>query len=127
MNLAKSLEMSTYAFPDRTAVIDGDETFSYTRLNEDANRVATALAGMSVGAGDHVALCAPNSYQWVAFYFGVLKLGAVAVTLSSALAKADLNQLLGDARPLALFTFDEKLAEIDGEAKNTRVRELASR
>ena len=39
MNLAKSIEMSTYTFADRTAVIDGDEAFSCARLNEDANRV----------------------------------------------------------------------------------------
>ena len=55
-------------------------------MNEGANRVATALLKMGVKAGDHIGLCAPNSPEWLIFYFGVLKAGAVAVTLGSALS-----------------------------------------
>ena len=35
---------------------------------------------VGLGPGDPVALCSFNSVDWLAFYFGVLKLGAVAVT-----------------------------------------------
>ncbi|MGB2884499.1 MAG: AMP-binding protein [Dehalococcoidia bacterium] len=63
---------------------------SYAQLNERANQAATALIRMGVKPGDHVGLCATNSGDWLAFYFGVLKAGAVAVTLSSLL-KPDEN------------------------------------
>jgi long-chain acyl-CoA synthetase len=53
---------------------------TYARLNEQANRFATALILMDVKPGDHVGLCSPNSGDWLAFYFGVLKAGAVPVT-----------------------------------------------
>jgi len=43
---------------------------SYAELNEKANRIATALIRMDVKPGDHVGLCAPNSGDWLAFYFG---------------------------------------------------------
>jgi long-chain acyl-CoA synthetase len=62
-----------------------------------------------VQPGDHVALCAPNSYEWLAFYFGVLKAGAVAVTFSHMLTAAELPQILCDCRPKVLLTVDEKL------------------
>jgi len=63
---------------------------SYAQLNERANQAVTALIRMGVKPSDHVGLCAPNSGDWLAFYFGVLKAGAVAVTLSSLL-KPDEN------------------------------------
>ena len=117
MNYARNLETSALCFPDRPAVIEDGKEFSYRRLNEEANRVASALIGMSIKPGDHVALCVPNSYKWIAFYFGVLKMGAIAVTLSSALVKADLSALLKDARPRVLFTTDEKLADLGEGAR----------
>ncbi len=122
MNLARNLELSTLCFSERTAVIDGDREYSYGRLNEDANRVASALTLMGILPGDHVAICAPNSYRWIAFYFGILKAGAVAVTLSSALGKADLNMLLNDARPKALMILDDKLGEVNPEARSDYLR-----
>jgi len=109
MNLAKNLESSAFYFPDRPAVIEEDKEISYLEFNREANRIATAMIRLGVRMGDHVALCAPNSYQWLAFYFGVLKAGAVAVTLPSTLTKSELTRLLDDARPRVLFTVDEKL------------------
>jgi long-chain acyl-CoA synthetase len=126
MNYAKALEMSALCFPDRTAVIEDGKEFSYRQLNEEANRIASSLVTMSVQPGDHVAICAPNSYQWIAFYFGILKVGAVAVTLSSALGRDDLNLLLGDARPKVLFTTKEKLSDLDEGTAKAYLRSIVS-
>ena len=57
-------------------------------------RVASALLQLGVSAGDHIALFTPNSGEWMAFYFGVLKTGAVAVTLSSLLKRQELEMLV---------------------------------
>jgi long-chain acyl-CoA synthetase len=112
MNLARNLERSAFFFPDRPAVCEGFTEMSYAELNGKANRVATALLRMDVKPGDHVGLCAPNSGDWLAFYFGVLKAGAVPVTLSSLLKKDELQLLVGHARPKVLFAFEEKLDDL---------------
>jgi len=109
MNIAENLERSALYFPDRPAVVEGEQEVSFQRFNEESNRAATALIGLGVNPGEHVALCAPNSYEWLAFYFGALKAGAVAVTISSAFSRAELTPLLADARPRVLFTSEEKL------------------
>jgi long-chain acyl-CoA synthetase len=88
--------------------------------------VATSLIGLGIRIGDHVALCAPNSYQWLAFYFGVLKAGAVAVTLSSALSKAELKLQLNDARPKILFTVDGKIDDLDDQRDLPFLEEIIS-
>jgi long-chain acyl-CoA synthetase len=113
MNLATNLERSAFYFPNHVAVIEEDKEISFQEFDQESNRIATALINLGTKPGDHIALCAPNSYEWLAFYFGVLKAGAVAVTLSNALSKMELSHSLDDARPRILFTTDDKLSGLD--------------
>ncbi|MGD8645198.1 MAG: AMP-binding protein [Desulfobacterales bacterium] len=113
MNIAKNLEMSAYYFPERPAISEDGQKTSYALLNERANQVATALLKIGIASGDHVALCAPNSGDWLAFYFGVIKMGAVAVTLSSQLKADELTLLVNHSRPKVIFTHDEKLHDLE--------------
>jgi long-chain acyl-CoA synthetase len=108
MNLAKNLEAAAFYFPERPALRDSGEEINYTQLNERANRVATALIALGLQPGEHVALCAPNSADWITFYFGVLKTGAVAVTLSSLLSVDELALLINHARPRFVFASEKK-------------------
>jgi long-chain acyl-CoA synthetase len=114
MNIATNLERSAFYFPNRPVVSEEPSETSYAQFNEQANRVATALIKMGVKPGDHIGLCAPNSGEWLAFYFGVLKAGAVAVTLSSMLTHDELSLLVNHSRPKILYTFDERLNDLVG-------------
>lgn len=108
MNLAKNLERSAFYFGDRPVVSESGRELSYGELNARANRVATSLLKMGVTEGDSIGLCAPNSGDWLAFYFGVLKAGATAITLSPLLRKEEMELLIGHSRPRILFTGEEK-------------------
>jgi long-chain acyl-CoA synthetase len=114
MNIAQNLERSAFYFPNRPVVSEGSAETSYAQFNERANRVATALIRMGIRPGDYIGLCTPNSGDWIAFYFGVLKAGAVAVTLSSMLKGRELSLLINHCRPKILYTFDEKLDDLAG-------------
>ena len=103
MNLARNLEQSAFFFPDRPALSEDFVETSYSQFNDRANMVATALLQLGVEPGDHVGLCAPNSGDWVAFYFGILKAGGVAVTLSSLLKRDELERLINHSRPKPLI------------------------
>jgi long-chain acyl-CoA synthetase len=111
MNIASNLEKTAYNFAYQCAVIADDKIISYSQFNQEANCIASALQGRGVRPGDHVALCAPNSYEWLAFYFGVLKTGAVAITFSYLLTKNELNKILSDCKPRILFAASEKLKD----------------
>jgi len=112
MNVATNLELAAFHFPDHIAVIEGDRSISFSEFNLDVNQIASALVSVGVQPGDHVALCAPNSYAWLVFYFGTLKAGAVAVTFSHLLMKDELSRTLADCEPKILFTADEKLEDL---------------
>jgi long-chain acyl-CoA synthetase len=126
MNIAKNLERSAFYFPDRPTISEGSSETSYAQLNEKANRVATALINLGITPGDHIGICAPNSGDWIAFYYGVLKAGAVAVTLSSILKQDELSLLINHCRPKILYTFDEKLDEIATFRKGGKLDKVIS-
>ena len=109
MNLARNLENAAFYFPDRPALREGARELTYDQLNRQANRVATALIREGVRPGESIGLCAPNSIDWIVFYFGVLKAGAVAVTLSGLLTGEELTRLVRHAAPRWLFTTASKL------------------
>ena len=113
MNLATNLEASASFFPGRPAVREGDLELTYAQLNGRANRVATGLIEMGIKPGDHVGLCAPNSADWISFYFGVLKMGAVAVTYSALLSSDELALLVDHSKPRFMFTTDARLHRRD--------------
>lgn len=112
MNLATNLEKSAFFFPDHPAINEGAVDTTYAQLNDRASRVATALMKMGIKPGQHVGLCAPNSADWLAFYFGVLKAGAVAVTYSSVLTGAELTILVNHAKPRFMLAGPERLREL---------------
>src|SRR4030042_2606244 len=98
MNISNNLESAAFYFPNRTALSDAGREITYAEFNDQANRVATGLIKMGVNPNDHVGLCAPNSAEWIVFYFGVLKAGAVAVTLSGMLTGDELAALGSHAK-----------------------------
>jgi long-chain acyl-CoA synthetase len=112
MNLAQNLEASAFLFPDRPAIRERGIEMTYAQLNDRANRMATGLIKMGVKPGDHVGLCALNSADWISFYFGVLKTGAVAVTLSGVLTGDELVNLVNHSKPRLIFTVESKLKDL---------------
>jgi len=114
LNIASSLEWSARYFPERPAISQEGATTGYAELNRMANRMATALVDLKIQPGDHIGLYAPNSGDWIAFYFGALKAGAVPVTLSSQLSRDELSLLLNHSQPRMIFTSSEKLDCLEG-------------
>jgi long-chain acyl-CoA synthetase len=112
MNIADNLEKSACYFPNHTAVLEGDRTITYSEFNRDASRIASALRASGVQPGDHAAICAPNSYAWLTFYFGVLKAGAVVVTFSNHIKPEELNRIISDCQPRVIFTTDDKIDDL---------------
>jgi len=112
MNLAHHLETSARFFPNHPAVRERDKETSYGELDEKANRIASALVKLGIEPGDRIALCAPNSADWMAFYFGILKMGGVATTLSCLLTDVEFSSLIRHARPRIVFTDGSRLAAL---------------
>jgi crotonobetaine/carnitine-CoA ligase len=73
------------------------ELFTAAELDRAANRVANGLAQLGVRPGSTVATILDNSSAAVLAWFAVVKLGAVAVPVNTALKGALLHHQLSDA------------------------------
>jgi long-chain acyl-CoA synthetase len=81
------------------------ETWSYNRLWEQANRIAAWLEARDVSKGDQVVLWAPSAPAWVAAFFGVARLGAVAVPIDMRSSPDFVERVVSQTDPkLALLS-----------------------
>jgi long-chain acyl-CoA synthetase len=81
-NLAVILSESARCAPDHpVAVFDGGQ-LTYRQLDQASDRVAANLVAAVIEPGDRVALQLPNIPQFLIPYFGILKAGAVVVSLN---------------------------------------------
>ena len=122
--LSALLERVAAEAGEAPALIYGDETWSYAALLDRSRRAASALAAHGIGRGDKVALWLPNVPAYLALYFALGRLGAVAVAVNTrfrALEVADILSRSG-AKALAVWSgfkdidFAGLLAEIGEDA-----------
>ncbi|MGQ3073666.1 MAG: AMP-binding protein [Ferrovibrionaceae bacterium] len=74
------LDKPAAAHGDRPALHDETVTWSYAELREKVDRIAHVLVDdLGVRPGNRVLLRAPNNLMYVACWFAVMKVGAIAV------------------------------------------------
>jgi long-chain acyl-CoA synthetase len=112
MNLREILEDAAKKFKDKTAIIIGERHVSFTRLEQDANRIARALVKMGVKKGDRVAMIQGSNPEFAAVFFGIMKAGGIAVPLDSRYVADELFILFSDCKPKALFIEDPPLESL---------------
>ena len=108
------LERTLRVFPTRTAVIHGEERFSYERFAEEVGRMAGALRRAGVAVGDRVAILAPNTPLHLASCFAAPLLRAPLVSINTRLAPAEIEYILGHSGAQVLLVDSELAPLVDG-------------
>jgi long-chain acyl-CoA synthetase len=106
LNLAVLLEDSARNVPDRTAVICGDQQFTYAEINAMANQVANALKHFGIEKDDKIALSCANLHFFPIIYYGILKTGAVVVPLNILFKAREVAYHLADSDARVYFCFE---------------------
>ena len=111
MKLAAFLAAHALATPGREAVVAvgnaGDVRLSFSQVDEQSTRLASGLASRGIAVGDRVAIALANRAEFVVAFMGVVKAGAIAITLNPKLSPPEVAYILGDATPKALVLEDE--------------------
>jgi long-chain acyl-CoA synthetase len=92
---------------------EGLEIWTYGELAGWVRRLAGGLRGAGVGRGDHVALLAANSKEWVAACLAVISTGAVVVPLDAQLGDEALRHVLEDSGAGHVFTTADQAARLE--------------
>ncbi|TFV55130.1 AMP-dependent synthetase [Geodermatophilus sp. DF01-2] len=84
-------------FPDRTAIVDGEEEIGYGRLDDAAEAFGRGLLDSGVQRQEPVAFLLGNSWRFAASFFGCAKAGLVALPVNLLLAPDDIAWILADS------------------------------
>lgn len=117
-SLGRMLHDAARRFARREALLFEGQSMTYRELDLASNKTANALAGLGIGRGDRVAIMLPNIPEFVTVFFGIQKLGAVAVPFNTLYKGREIVHILNDCGARAIVTlthFSAFIQEIRSE------------
>lgn len=116
--LGEVLARNARTIPHKLCVWEGEREYTYREFNLTVNKLANALAGLGVGAGDKVAVLLFNTAEILQAYFALAKLRAVAVPVNFRLAGPEIQYIV-DNSDAKIFIYDGMFdSAISGIAAN---------
>jgi fatty-acyl-CoA synthase len=98
------LSWAAHVYPEKTAVIHGERTYTYAEFQARCRRLAGALARRGIGRGDTVAVMAPNVPAMLEAHYGVPMAGAVLNALNYRLDARTIAFILEHGEAKLLIT-----------------------
>jgi acyl-CoA synthetase (AMP-forming)/AMP-acid ligase II len=95
--VADILRRNARRVPEKAAVVFEDRRLTWREVDERADRVAAYFRAQGLGVGDRVAVCAPNTLEWIELVYGISKAGLVLVPVNARLAAPEVDFQLRDA------------------------------
>jgi crotonobetaine/carnitine-CoA ligase len=96
--------------PDQSLLVIDDVPLTYRALQERSISAANVLIGLGIEPGDRVALFMGTCPEWVTLWFGLCRLGAVAVPINTAYRGDFLANQLRDSQT-KMIAVDRGLAD----------------
>jgi benzoate-CoA ligase len=92
---------------ERPAYLYEGASITFDELRKRVNQAGNALAALGVQRGQRVAILLPNRPDFVAAFFGAIKIGAVPAPMSFAVTAKEQAFLLADCRARAIVATPE--------------------
>jgi benzoate-CoA ligase len=97
---------------DKVAVYYKDHTLSYNDIRKMTNRTGNALKSLGIEMEDRVAILLPDCPEWIASFFGAMKIGGVPVPFNIMLRPNEYQYLLNDSRVKAIIVSHDLVSSI---------------
>ena len=127
-SLWMNLKISALRYPQKEAMVFMGRTWSYSQLQLEAEKTASALRKMGVQKGDRVVLDMQNCPQLVITHFAILRLDAVVVPVNPMNRTEELKHYILDPdTKVAVTTADlapELAAASNALEKNKRLQHM---
>ena len=109
------LRRAADVFPDRTAVVYGDITYTWREYDRRCRMLASALRKSGAGEGDVVAMLCPNTPPMLEAHFGVPMAGTILNTLNTRLDAAAIAFILEHSET-KVFIVDRQWSDVAKQA-----------
>ena len=107
-----------------TVIFNDKEKISYSSLKREVETVAAYLQHEGVQYGDRVALVVSNSPEFIAAYFAITSIGAVAVPLNVFLKSEEFSYILNDCGARFMFASAPLAKELKNIKAKTKVNKI---
>ena len=97
---------------DQIAIQYEERTYTYRQVQELTNRVGNALGTLGVEMENRVLLLLLDSPEFVASFWGAMKLGAVPIPVNTMMRSQDYLYFLNDSRAKVLIASKSLMAEV---------------
>jgi benzoate-CoA ligase family protein len=97
---------------NKIAIESGDEQISYQQLLDRTNRTGNALRQLGVRPEERVVLLLPDGHDFLYCFFGIIKIGAVAVPTNTFLRPDEYAYIFNDTRARVLLVHETLLAVV---------------
>ncbi|MDP8994278.1 MAG: acyl--CoA ligase [Pseudomonadota bacterium] len=94
------------------AVVADGQRFTFGELNEQATRLAKALADQGIGKGDRVAIAMRNAAAWIVAYMAVVKAGGIATLINGWWQPGEMRHALTLTEPKLVIADPTRAARI---------------
>lgn len=117
-DVATLLDLRAAQYPDRVMMVIDRTPVTFAQMRDRSGAAANALAELGVRRGDTVALFAATCPEWVYFWLGAARIGAVSAAVNTANKGDFLSHALRLARAKVVLTDVEReprVADIAGD------------
>jgi benzoate-CoA ligase len=102
---------------EKVAIECGEQRVTYKQLFERVNRLGNGLKAVGVGTEERVAMLLLDTPDFAYCFFGIIKLGAIALPINTLLKPVEYEYILNDSRARVLIVSDSLLAQIQAIPK----------
>jgi long-chain acyl-CoA synthetase len=113
-NLADLVTHQAETQPEGVALVQPGpvrRTMTWAELDRQIDAVAAGVGAHGLVAGHRVAICGPNSIEFVVAYFAALRAGYVAVPINPESTARELRAMINDCGARVLFTAEPQPIE----------------
>lgn len=104
--------------PNSEALVEGDQRFTFTALDDKIDRLARAWMARGLRRGDKLGMMMRNGHRYLLAQWAAMRVGAAVVQIGYRLKPAEVSHILTNAEP-AMIVHDEDLTATVAEAIKT--------
>ena len=104
-------------YPDKTGIIDGTKTYSFSELEKFSSQFSGSLKDLGITKGERVGILATNCAEFVIAFHGITKSGGVVTTINSGYREREIAHQVQDSG-CKILVVHESLNQIFAEATN---------
>ncbi|SMC07337.1 AMP-binding enzyme C-terminal domain-containing protein [Sulfobacillus thermosulfidooxidans DSM 9293] len=108
LTVGEALHGAAIRYKDKKALVFGEQSLTFTELDNKTNQIARALLGLGLKKGQRVGLLLPNGLDMAEAYFGLAKAGLVGVPINLRWSPDEIRYALMDSQ-ISLIVADKDL------------------